>query len=486
MKNKKTILTIALGSMACGLSAQTFVAAGSLGSDQTWSPANDPYILQGAVFVDGGNTLTILPGTIVRGQPRTGPIDDTANDPGSLVVAQDGSINAAGTREDPIIMTTAAIDVDGNGAADGNGTWLSPYTGSEAFLDADPENSVLPQIAPVNHERQSVAGSSLNGNIALWGGVIVLGNAPTNVNEVAPGIGDVEGLPSSLNSEYGGNFPNDNSGTLEFISIRYGGDVIGSDNEINGLTLAGIGRGTTVSHVEVYQNWDDGIEWFGGTVDCDHLAVTFVGDDSLDGDQGYSGITQFAVIIQATENIGSSGGDKIFEFDGEDGTSPADSNLDSNLQITPFPSYQVANFTVVGNGTGFPQLRNGFSGALYNGLIDNCTLAWSDETPNPIVVQGITWASDTSPGVTGTDGNEVVANNQAANGGNVILGDDLSGTDTLDLRPQSPFAVGTEVSLPGALYESIGTRGAINSGVGAGATWPAGWTALDLNDFNKG
>ncbi|NBD38228.1 MAG: hypothetical protein GVY10_06640 [Verrucomicrobia bacterium] len=484
---KSTILALALGGMVSGLSAQTSVPAGSLGGDATWTPAGSPYILEGAVFVDGGATLTILPGTVVRGQPRTGPIQDTANDPGSLVVAQDGTINAAGTREDPIIFTTAAIDNNNDGIADGDGSYLTAYSGaSDTFLDATPESSVLPQTAPGNLPRLQIGSSSLNGNVALWGGVIILGNAPTNVNDVAPGLAEVEGLPAAFNAQYGGNFPNDNSGTLEFVSIRYGGDVIGAGNEINGLTLGGVGRGTTISHVEVYQNWDDGVEWFGGTVDADHLAVTFVGDDSLDGDQGFTGTTQFAVVVQATENIGSGGGDKPFEFDGEDGTTASDSNLDSNLDVTPFPSYQVANFTVVGNGGAYIRLRNGFSGALYNGLVDNCTEAWQDQTPNPVVVQGVTWASDTGAGVMGSDGNEVASDNQVAAGGEVILGDDLTGSETLDLRPQSPFANGAEVTLPAALYESIGTRGAIRFGAGAGATWPAGWTALDLNDFNKG
>ena len=483
MKNS-TILALALGGIVSGLSAQTFVPAGSLGSSQTWDTANDPYILEGAVFVDGGDTLTILPGTVIRGQPRTGPIDNVANDPGSLVVAQDGTIEAAGTREDPIIFTTAAIDNNNDKIADGDGSFLTAYSAGDTFLDATPESSVLPQVAPGNLPRLQIGSSSQDGNVALWGGVIILGNAPTNVNDVAPGLAEVEGLPAAFNAQYGGNFPNDNSGTLEFVSIRYGGDVIGAANEINGLTLAGVGRGTTISYVEVYQNWDDGVEWFGGTVDADHLAVTFVGDDSLDGDQGFTGTTQFAVVVQATENIGSGGGDKPFEFDGEDGTNASDSNIDSNLDVTPFPSYQVSHFTVVGNGGGYIRLRNGFSGALYNGLVDNCTEAWQDQTPNPVVVQGVTWASDTSAGVMGTDGNEVAADNQAAILGEVILGDDLTGTDTLDLRPQPGFRIGAEVSVPKALYESIGNRGAIREG--AGVTWPAEWTALDLNDFNKG
>ena len=80
---------------------------------------------------------------------------------------------------------------------------------------------------------------------------------------------------------------------MRFVSIRHAGDEIGNSNELNGLTLGGVGSGTTIENVEVYVNFDDGIEWFGGTVNGKNLHVAFVGDDTFDLDEGYTGVNQF-------------------------------------------------------------------------------------------------------------------------------------------------------------------------------------------------
>lgn len=489
---KHIATTVALGVSATGLFGQTFIS-GQISSDTTWSTAGNPYILTESIEVNNGATLTILPGVIVRSQPRTGPT--SAGEPGSLIITTAGKINAAGTKDSPIIFTTAALDdgsgtggVAGDGIAEGDGSFLLPsITGTEQFLDNSPTTTVLPQLAPGALPRTPVAsGEGSNAaNVALWGGLVILGNAPTNVESPSgAGVGEVEGLPAAGDTLFGGTDPNDNSGVLEFVSVRYGGDVLGTANELNGITLAGVGRGTKIENVEVYQNWDDGIEWFGGTVDMKNVVVTFVGDDSLDGDQGYTGTTQFAIIIQATEDIGSGGGDKPFEFDGTDGGQ----NQDENLVPVPFPSYQVANFSVLGNGGGYLRFRNEFSGAIYNGLIDNCTVAWDDQTPNPIVAQGNTYSSDTgAPVVSNATGTNTWSNNKQSAFATVFAGDDFSSVDGVDLRPNGGFgAIGAPVTLPETLYENIGNAGAIKSGTAVEQTFAAGWTATDLNDWFRG
>ena len=196
-------------------------------SDTTWT--NDVvWVLGGRIAVEDGATLTIQEGTVIKGEAGTGP-NATA-----LLIARGGTLNANGTAARPIIFTSVADEITPADVAAGE--FESPN------LDPD-----------------------FNG---LWGGLLVLGratiSAPNDATEV-----QIEGIPTSdPNGLYGGTVDNDNSGTITYISIRHGGSNIGEGNEINGLTLGGVGTGTTINHVEVVANQDDGIEWFGGTVRC--------------------------------------------------------------------------------------------------------------------------------------------------------------------------------------------------------------------------
>ncbi|PSQ97794.1 MAG: hypothetical protein BRD55_01265 [Bacteroidetes bacterium SW_9_63_38] len=279
------------------------------GGDVTWT--NDYlWVLDDLVFVDEGQTLRIEPGTVVKGDPGTGA------DASALVVARGGTIFAEGTARRPIIFTSLKDDL----------------TTTE------------------DRSRYFRGG---------WGGVIVLGRAPINPEA---GVHDVEGIPpNSFRNVYGGNDPHDNSGVLRYVSIRHGGTVLEEDEEINGLTLAGVGRGTTVEYVEVVGNKDDGIEFFGGTVDATHLVTAFVGDDNYDIDQGYSGRGQFWLGVQNryyADHAGEHDGGEA-EYGGEDSR--------------PFSTPQLYNVTYVGsgrNGTGSTalNLRDNFAGAYYNSL----------------------------------------------------------------------------------------------------------------------
>ena len=151
-------------------------------------------------------------------------------------------------------------------------------------------------------------------NRGLWGGLIVLGYAPSSF----PGDVDalqIEGIPAEDSwGLYGGNDPNDNSGILKYISIRHGGALIGEGNEINGLTLGGVGAGTEIDNIEVVGNVDDGIEFFGGTVDASNLLVWAQGDDAIDIDQAYSGTIDNVVV-----HLGDIS-DHAFEIDGPEGS----------------------------------------------------------------------------------------------------------------------------------------------------------------------
>jgi len=397
-KKLLTALAIAAFGIAGTASAQTVVGA-DVTTNTSWS---GEIVLQQPIFVKNGARLTIQPGTIVRGQPRTQATQAgvIAGTPGALIVTQSGTLIANGTQANPIIFTTAATDNDNNNIPDdanANG-FLDEWEPGDTFYDDAPKTAPL---APLN-----AAGKA---NVALWGGVVILGNAPTNLaNKCSVGYGKctVEGLTvpgfPAADATYGGLLPHDNSGILRFASIRHAGDEIGNSNELNGLTLGGVGDGTTIENVEVYTNFDDGIEWFGGTVGGKRLAVFFAGDDSFDADEGYTGANQFLFALQTYFNnndgtaFGTSSGDKLCEFDGENyrpDNAAQNDNLNVRLDVTqnvvdttpwPLSNFAFWNMTLLGSSPDGAlqsppasaaatnigcQFRNGGAGYVFNSVI---------------------------------------------------------------------------------------------------------------------
>jgi len=406
---KRTIaaFALALTAVAGSASAQVISQAVDITADTTWGDNETEVVLQQPIFVKDGATLTILPGTIVRGQPRSGPVvaGQTAGTPGALIVTQTGKINAAGAADNPIIMTTAAVDNNNDGIADdvdAPAGFEDEWVPGDIFLDDDPADAPL---APLNKAGEQ--------NVALWGGLVILGRAPTNVGD-ACGVGrgrcTVEGLTvpgfDVADSTYGGVESHDSSGVIQFVSVRHAGDEIGTSNELNGITLAGVGDGTIFEFNEVYANFDDGMEWFGGTVSGNNLVVVFAGDDTFDMDQGYTGVNQFLFGVQGFFNendggaFGTGSGDKACEFDGDDfNTASVNVNLTGPDSIVvpgspaPWPLSHVIvnNMTIIGStpDSGAPgsavdftatspasanlgcQMINGFAGELRNSIIVN-------------------------------------------------------------------------------------------------------------------
>lgn len=241
--------------------------SGELLANDTWT-ANNIYVLAGKVVVSDGITLTIEPGTIIKGQKGTGSLAS------ALIVARGGKIIAEGTSEKPIIFTS--IDD--------------------------------------NIEVGQQAGTNLNeSNNGLWGGVLILGYAKGSFRGDVTEV-QIEGIPAGDSfGLYGGDDDDDNSGVFKYVSIRHGGALIGEGNEINGLTLGSVGRGTVIDHVEVVANFDDGVEFFGGTVNASNLLVWAQGDDGLDIDQGYAGTIENSLVILGETS------DHAFEIDGPEG-----------------------------------------------------------------------------------------------------------------------------------------------------------------------
>ena len=192
------------------------------------------------------------------------------------------------------------------------------------------------EIYPIifTFEQDALDGSTPYNTKGQWGGVIILGNAQLNSS---PGETQIEGIPDTESRGiYGGNDDLDNSGTMKYVSIRHGGTDIGAGNEINGLTLGGVGSQTTLEYIEVIANADDGVEFFGGTASIKYVLTAFCGDDSFDYDEGWRGYGQFWCTVQE-EGDGDRGG----EHDG--GTDPEDG--------LPYAHPIISNATYIGQGT---------------------------------------------------------------------------------------------------------------------------------------
>jgi hypothetical protein len=244
------------------------IVTGHITEDVSWT-SDRIWELDGKVIVDNGVTLTIEPGSIIKGQ------EGTETQASALIVARGGKINACGTAEKPIIFTSVLDDIE-----------LGQKTGSN--------------LTQIDNEK--------------WGGLIILGKAPVSTGD-GDTEGQIEGIPANEPyGKYGGDDPSDDSGSLCYVSIRHGGVLIGDGNEINGLTLGGVGNGTTINHVEVVSNLDDGIECFGGTVDISNVIVAFQGDDALDIDQNYSGTISNFYVIHGGDT------DEGMEIDGPEGS----------------------------------------------------------------------------------------------------------------------------------------------------------------------
>lgn len=277
--------------LTVGVAATVIQVNSNITADITWETGRT-YILGGRIVVTDGVTLTIQQGVIVKGEAGS---DANAS---ALIIARGAKINAVGTAESPIIFTSVADEIE---------------PGMIASPNLDPD---------------------ING---LWGGLILLGKAPASL------AGDVsetqiEGIPpSDTNGLYGGDVADDDSGVLKYISIRHGGTNIGEGNEINGLTLGGIGSKTIIENIEVVANQDDGIEWFGGTVNVTHALIWNPGDDAVDTDQAWSGTLNNFIVIGGAET------DHSLEIDGPEGSFNA-GNVVKNGSIKGSPVSEAGDF----------------------------------------------------------------------------------------------------------------------------------------------
>ncbi len=300
------LLGLAVASVAGVASAQEILVTQDITTSTTWT-SNNRYNLQRQIYVTNGATLTIEAGTVVASTA-------TINGGGSLAVTRGSQIFVQGTDKRPVIMTSTADFATWTGGNPKTGTW-----------------------------RES---ANEWGNLTLMGrGYIsenvVAANTPTpNANNIATMEGLIAGFPGDQRVLYGGGNDNDDSGSISYLSLRYGGRVIGLTNELNGMSLGGIGRDTAIHRIEIMNNVDDGVEIWGGTVNLKYFSIWNIGDDSVDVDQGWRGKAQFGLIVQGHSldaAQGSGVGDNVFEMDGAE-----------QADYQPVTTASIYNCTIIG------------------------------------------------------------------------------------------------------------------------------------------
>ncbi len=280
-------------------------------SNTTWTSNNVYLIDDQFIYVRNGATLTIEPGTIIRGTGK-----------GTLIIERGSKIQAQGTVNNPIVFTSAAP------------------AGMRDYGD--------------------------------WGGVVICGSARHNLvagpNAIAEGgIGDA----NAGVGVHGGNNDEDNSGTLSYVRIEFPGISLtaNSNSEINGLSMYSVGRQTQIDHIQVSYSGDDSFEWFGGTVDAKYLVAFRGWDDDFDTDNGYRGRVQFAVSVRDPE-IADQSGSNGFESDNDSqGTlnTPITAPIFSNVTIIG-PNYTGSSYTTASDYKRALHIRRNSSISVYNSI----------------------------------------------------------------------------------------------------------------------
>ena len=302
-----------------GTTGQTIILQGRINADTLLKKENN-YILKGLVYVVGNHTITVQPGTIIKGS-------FSGTDVAALIITRGSKINAIGNALEPIVFTSSSPN---------------PQSGD-------------------------------------WGGLIICGKAGINTSfngtqglfQVEGGVDNAfgDGLAGSGDAVVPTAIDTDNSGTLSYVRIEYAGYAFVPDKEINSLTMAAVGSGTTIDHVQTIYAKDDAFEWFGGTVNCKYLIASKTQDDDFDTDNGYRGNVQFGIIIRDS-SIADISKSEAFESDNNSGGNNA----------TPKTAAVFSNITAIGpratlNNVGNSlflagaQIRRNSGISIYNSII---------------------------------------------------------------------------------------------------------------------
>ncbi len=435
--------------------------------------ADTAYTLQGFIHVANGATLTIQPGTTIKGDFNTVG--------SSLFVLRGAKIQAVGTADAPIVFTSSRA-----------------------------------------------AGQRQPGD---WGGLLIIGNAIDNRSGVVniEGTG-TDGATVAGGKNYfiqynGGTVATDNSGTLQYVRVEFGGYATLIDQEFNAFTFAAVGSGTRVSYTEAMAGLDDSYEFFGGGFDIDHIVAYETADDMFDMSEGWSGRMQFLIgynSVQLTPRTGA--GFYSVDIEGIENDGCNGTGCDLGFNTAPFTIPLVANFTMIGcgdlacSGTGGGyglMLRRGTGGFYVNGVVsrwaragislrDSLTFvrAGSAATPDlattDLAVRNILFsevpsvfqASSATQNAFDLAGNSLV-NSSALTASLFTLlpatGVAPTGTSSFDFSPaaNSPIATGGMATFTGKILTKAGSFVVPTAYMGAvapgGTKWWQGWTAYTRN-----
>jgi len=338
-----------------GFTAINGTYGGELTQGAVLTCANN-YIIDQKIYIPSGKTITINPGTVLKGRVAPVLTGTSTLDPAkasALTIMRGGKIMAEGTADCQIVFTAEADNLNGS--------------------------------YPI-------------ANKGMWGGVVVLGKATNNLTLaangpfvpgctagaclskicVADGLGTMEGFATSnVQDQFGADLnagetfdDNDNSGIMKYVSIRHAGAILQVGNELNGLSLASVGRGTTIDHIEIVSCADDNIEIYGGSVNIRYVSTLFGNDDMFDYDLGWNGKAQFLFGMKTDLNA-SADSDNGFEADSDDQKS------NNTRRSTP----QIYNATIIGNSKSLTSSDNSSiaainakeltGGEIYNSIFAN-------------------------------------------------------------------------------------------------------------------
>ncbi|WP_018476734.1 hypothetical protein [Pontibacter roseus] len=387
--------------------------------------ANQKYLLEGFVHVKPGATITIEPGTIIMGDK-----DSKA----TLIIERGAKIMAEGTAQKPIVFTSA-----------------------------------------------QPAGKRAPGD---WGGVIILGAAPTNL------VSDKAKIEGGVDREYGGTNANDNSGVMKYVRIEFPGIAFQPDNEINGLTLGGVGSGTTIDFVQVSYCGDDSFEMFGGNVNMKHLIAYKTVDDMFDTDNGYSGKLQFLLGI-SDPNLADASKSNGFESDGDaqgSDATPKTSAIFSNVSLFgPKANESTTHSANYGRGLHIRrnsniQLHNSLVAGWPVGLLLDGAKSQANATAGSLAIKNtvISGANTTLSVESGSTFDVAGWYNAAAKGNSVVADNaslNISGGFSQTSRPAltgNGLQSGASFEGMDSFFDKVAFRGAFGA-----EDWTAGWANFD-------
>ncbi|MBP2159259.1 MULTISPECIES: hypothetical protein [Asticcacaulis] len=396
-------------------------------------------------LITGTLSLDKVPGVVysINGRVQVG--DDLGANPSAPLAGAKGVLNIA-----PGVKLFGSAGLD----------YLIVSRGSQIFATGSATDPII------FTSKADIEGTTNDNSIGQWGGLVIAGRAPTNVcpaGVTPPNVACSEGQVEGTNAFYGGNTANDNSGILKYVRVQHSGFEVLPAKELNGITFAGVGSGTTVEYVQVHNSSDDGMEMFGGTVNLKRIILTGNDDDSLDTDNGYRGTIQFLIVKQR-----ETGGDRLFEMSCAGNSAFCSHPVISNATL-------IRRSSVASNGL---ELNTGTDLTLINSVIHNTSsttttgIRVADAATNTAApgFQSVFMSGFTTPFAT-VSGNTwaqtlFTAGSNNTSAGTTSLADFVNGTNEAGV-------VATNATTVNANFTNVNYIGAVKD---SADTWWSGWS----------